>query len=101
MTIVDADLVAFIDYAARELQFDADARAYAHFGLEVPHHVYAVRRTHNLLRLFTATWRPHRPGRIRITIAPTVPASVFGAPTIVVIRIEYAVLLATYTITAN
>jgi hypothetical protein len=63
--------------------------------------VYAMRRTRNLLRLFTATWRPHQPGRIRITIAPTVPASAIGAPAIVVIRIEYAVLLATYTITAN
>jgi hypothetical protein len=101
VVIDDADLTAFLDYAARELGLDADERACVRFGLTVPSDVYRAIRTRNLLRLYTATWRPHRPGRIRVTIAPALPTNAFGAPTIVFVRIEYAVLVATYTITAN
>jgi hypothetical protein len=101
MAIVDADLTPFMVYAARELQLDADERAYARFGLAFPSRFYAMCRTRNLLRLYTATWRPHRPSRIRMTIAPALPTNASRAPTIVVVRIEHAVLVATYTITAN
>lgn len=101
MAIDDADLTAFIGYAARELRLDADERAYARFGLAFPSRLYAMCRTRNLLRLYTTTWRPHRPGRIRMLIAPTLPTNPVGAPTIVRIRIEHAVLVATYTIAAN
>ncbi len=99
MPINDADLIAFIGYAAREL-LDADERDRASLGLAAASGLYAFFRYRNLLRLYSATWRPHRADRIRVTLVRPA-AHTFVAPAMVRIEVQHAVAIATYTITAN